>query len=143
MSRSTIVDIWERIRFKGEEPLSWDRSFDAGRTWTRESGTGEKGMSDHTITMCPELWKGYGYCILELGHEGNHVFPSREWTLKYTQSELAAAVAKAVLAESEWWNDYQLGRHTIDEAHARNLTNRAAVARIESGKPAKGVEDDR
>lgn len=28
-----MIEIWERIKFIGRDAISWERSFDAGRTW--------------------------------------------------------------------------------------------------------------
>jgi len=28
-----MVEIWERVLFRGQEPVTWERSFDNGKTW--------------------------------------------------------------------------------------------------------------
>ena len=28
-----MIEIWERVKFLGWKAISWERSFDAGRTW--------------------------------------------------------------------------------------------------------------
>lgn len=28
-----MIEIWERVRFKGRQPVSWERSTDFGHTW--------------------------------------------------------------------------------------------------------------
>ena len=32
-TESERITVWERVRFKDSEPISWERSMDKGKTW--------------------------------------------------------------------------------------------------------------
>jgi hypothetical protein len=37
-----MIEIWERVQFKGPEPTHWEQSIDGGRTWKTKPWWGSK-----------------------------------------------------------------------------------------------------